>query len=68
MNNIGIPEAQIINLFQSTLQDSVTNCYMIISLKVKGKWEKLIEAFLDNFVFNLKVETTLQDLKQSRQC
>ena len=67
MSSTGLTKAQVQKMFGMSLEGAPVVWYHGLEKKVKNDWRTLAEAFLNQYVTDMEIDLSLQDLENTRQ-
>ena len=62
-----LDEKKILHAFPLTLMRGVSRRYYSLDPNKTNVWNELVELFVDQFIFNTKIDVTLRDLETTKQ-
>ena len=63
----GLDEKQTLHAFPLSLIGDALRWYYSLDLTKTKVWNKLVELFVDQFIFNTMIDVTLKDLETTKQ-
>ena len=63
----GLDEKQTLHAFPLSLIGDSSRWYYSLDLTKTRVWNKLVELFVDQFIFNTMIDVTLKDLETTKQ-
>ena len=63
----GLDEKQTLHAFPLSLIGDASRWYYSLDLTKTKVWNKLVELFVDQFIFNTMIDVTLKDLETTKQ-
>jgi len=63
----GLDEKQTLHAFPLSLTGGASRWYYILDPTKTKVWNKLVELFVDQFIFNTMIDVTLRDLEATKQ-
>ena len=63
----GLDEKQTLHAFPLSFTGGSSRCYYSLDPNKTKVWNKLVEFFMDQFIFNTMIDVTLRDLETTKQ-
>ena len=63
----GLDEKQTLHAFPLSFTGGASRCYYSLDPNKTKVWNKLVEFFMDQFIFNTMIDVTLRDLETTKQ-
>ena len=63
----GLDEKQTLHAFPLSFTGGASRCYYSLDPNKNKVWNKLVEFFMDQFIFNTMIDVTLRDLETTKQ-
>ena len=64
---MGLDEKQTLHAFPFSLKGGASRWYYILDPSKTKVWNKLVELFVDQFIFNTMIDVTLRDMETTKQ-